>query len=79
MNNREVERGLQTHHVKAICADELIRPDRPDTYVVNTDICVRPGTHWKFHFPVKGPFALARTFRTEKTSLAILSRHLERL
>lgn len=56
MNNREVERALKTHHVKAICTDELIRPDRPETYVVNTDICAIPGTHWTvFHFPVKEP------------------------
>ncbi|CAC5360231.1 unnamed protein product [Mytilus coruscus] len=56
MNKRGVERALKTHHVKAICADELIRPDRPETYVVNTDICARPGTHWTvFHFPEKGP------------------------
>ena len=56
MNNREVERALRNHHVQAICADELIRPKRPKTYVVNTDPCSRPGTHWTvFHFPVKGP------------------------
>lgn len=56
MNNGEVDRALKNYHVKAICADELIRPSRPDTFVVNTDPCSKPGTHWTvFHFPEKGP------------------------
>lgn len=56
MNNRQVERALKNQHVEAICADELKRPDRPRTYVVNTDPCSRPGTHWTVcHFPARGP------------------------
>lgn len=58
MNNREVERALRDQHVRVICADELASPgkDRPKTFIVNTDPCSRPGTHWTaFHFPSRGP------------------------
>lgn len=56
MNNKEIERALKPLGIQAICADELMRPKKPKTYVVNTDPCSRPGTHWTvFHFPAKGP------------------------
>ena len=54
MNNLELERRLKDFPVRVTCADELpiLIGKRPRTYVVNTDPCSLPGSHWTvFHFP----------------------------
>jgi hypothetical protein len=58
MNNLELERRLKDFPVRVTCADELPISigKRPRTYVVNTDPCSLPGSHWTvFHFPRLGP------------------------
>ena len=58
MNNIELEELLKGHPVKVTCVDELpvAIGRRPRTYVVNTDPCSVPGSHWiVFHFPRLGP------------------------
>jgi hypothetical protein len=58
MNNFELERRLKDFPVRVTCADELpiSIKQRSRTYVVNTDPCSLPGSHWTvFHFPLLGP------------------------
>jgi hypothetical protein len=58
MNNLELERRLKDFPVRVTCADELPISigKKPRTYVVNTDPCSLPGSHWTvFHFPRLGP------------------------
>lgn len=58
MNNREIETLLAPINVRVVCADELSAfvKNRPQSFVVNTDRCGKPGRHWTaFHFPPKGP------------------------
>ena len=58
MNNLELERRLKEFPVRVTCAGELPISigKRPRTYVVNTDPCSLPGSHWTvFHFPRLGP------------------------
>ena len=45
-------------NVSVVCADELSTSvkNRPQSFVVNTDSCGKPGQHWTaFHFLPKGP------------------------
>jgi hypothetical protein len=58
MNNLELERRLKDFPVRVTCVDELPISigKKPRTYVVNTDPCSVPGSHWiVFHFPRLGP------------------------
>ena len=58
MNNREIETLLAPINVRVVCADELSAfvKNRPQSFVVNTDRCGKPGRHWTaFHFPSNGP------------------------
>ena len=58
MTNLQIESCLKGYPTIVCCADEL--PDhvefRSRTFIVNTDMCERSGSHWvAFHFPLMGP------------------------
>lgn len=58
MNNLQLEERLVGYPVRVVCADSLPLKiyDRPQTFIVNTDICRGRGQHWVvFHFPERGP------------------------
>ena len=58
MNNVQLEDVLEDFPVTVCCADDLPASveERPCSFVVNTDSCDQPGTHWVvFHFNTDGP------------------------
>ena len=58
MTNLQIESCLKGHPATVCCADELPAHVgvRPCTFIFNTDMCDRGGSHWvAFHFPLVGP------------------------